>query len=478
MRLMILLMMMLAFSSYSKPANPNFMFILADDCTFLDLEVYGGQAKTPHLNALAEEGLKFNRCYQSAAMCSPTRHNLYTGIYPVHSGAYPNHTFANPGTKSIVHHLEAQGYRVALVGKTHINPPSCFPFEYLDGMEYGYADNEKTPAKDVVIRNPRLKKFIEECTESDTPFCVFCAAFDPHGPYTRGDQSAYDEKTLVLPPNIFNAPSYRSNYRKYIAECTFFDQEVGECLSYLDEYKVKDNTLVMVATEHGSAFPFGKWNNYEHSLTSGLIVRWPGKVKPGTETEAMVEYGDVVPTLVEAAGGKLVAPVDGKSFLAVLEGKMQQHKKYSYGSQTFTGVNGNKEPYGMRTVVSDRYRYIRNLKSDRPITYHATNRYLRKLTPNTSELAGMALAGDDAAMAYINHMTYRPAEELYDIKNDPYCLVNLIGQPELNSVKQDLSIQLDAWMKAQGDKGWETELEAAERVTKTSSLWKEIIRQK
>ncbi|VGO22131.1 Choline-sulfatase [Pontiella sulfatireligans] len=477
MRLLIPLLILLNCSAFAKPVKPNLMFILADDCTFRDLEVYGGQAKTPHLNALAEEGLKFNRCYQAAAMCSPTRHNLYTGIYPIHSGAYPNHTFANPGTKSIVHHLKAQGYRVALVGKTHINPESVFPFEYLDGMEHGYSDNKNTPAKEVVIRNPQLKQFIEECTESDTPFCLFAASYDPHGPYTRGNPDAYDPQQLVLPPNIFDTPKYRSDYHKYLAECTFFDQQVGECLSYLDEYKVKDNTLVMVATEQGSSFPFGKWNNYEHSLSSGLIVRWPGNVKPGTETEALVEYGDVVPTFVEAAGGKLVAPVDGKSFLAVLKGK-KQHKNYSYGSQTMTGVNGNKEPYGMRTVVSERYRYIRNLKPERPITFHATNPFVPELNPKRSELAALALNGDVDAQAYINRMTHRPAEELYDIKKDPYCLVNLIDQPELKSVKQDLIKQLDAWMLAQGDQGWATELEAPERVTRTSALWKEIRSQK
>lgn len=463
-----------SFIGCTEPEKPNFMFILADDCTFLDLEVYGGPAKTPHLNVLAGEGLKFNNCYQSASMCSPTRHNLYTGIYPVHSGAYPNHTFANPGTLSIVHHLKALGYRVALVGKTHISPKSVFPFEYYSGMEYDYRDNEKTPPRDAVIRNPLLKQFIHECTESKTPFCVFCAAFDPHGPYTRGDQEAYDASTLILPPNIYDIPSKRTEYRNYLAECTFFDSQVGECLSYLDEYKVSDNTLVMVATEQGSSFPFGKWNNYETSLTSGFIVRWPGKVRPGTETEAMVEYGDVVPTLVEAAGGELLSPVDGRSFLDVLTGKSQEHREYSYGSQTMTGVNGYKNPYGMRTVVNDRYRYVRNLRPELPITFHATNVFYPTLKPERSDLARLAAEDNKDAEAYIHRMVYRPAEELFDIKNDPYCLVNLIDHEELQTVRLELADQLDAWMLVQGDKGWETELEAEERVKKTSQLWKTI----
>ena len=97
--------------------RPNLVFIIAYDCTYLDMEVYGGQAKTPNLNGLAREGLRFSRCFQAAPMCSPTRHNIYTGIYPVKSGAWPNHTMVYPGAKSIAHYLGEAGYRVALFEK-------------------------------------------------------------------------------------------------------------------------------------------------------------------------------------------------------------------------------------------------------------------------------------------------------------------------------------------------------------------------
>jgi uncharacterized sulfatase len=110
--------------------RPNLVFMIADDCTYLDMQVYGGQAKTPNLNRLAAQGMQFSRCFQTAPMCSPTRHNIYTGIYPVKSGAWPNHTRVYPGTKSIAHYLRDAGYRVALSGKTHIAPKASFPFEY------------------------------------------------------------------------------------------------------------------------------------------------------------------------------------------------------------------------------------------------------------------------------------------------------------------------------------------------------------
>ncbi|HIG27660.1 MAG TPA: sulfatase atsG, partial [Verrucomicrobiales bacterium] len=114
-------------------AKPNMVFIIADDCTFRDIGCYGGQAKTPNIDKLAKQGMRFTRCFQAAPMCSPTRHNIYTGLYPVKSGAWPNHTRAYPHVKSIVHHLRPLGYRVTQTGKTHINPRTVFPFENFGG---------------------------------------------------------------------------------------------------------------------------------------------------------------------------------------------------------------------------------------------------------------------------------------------------------------------------------------------------------
>ena len=131
MRFLCLLLFCLVLPGFVDAAGkPNFLFIIADDCTFRDIGCYGGQAKTPNIDKLAGDGLQFERCFQAAPMCSPTRHNLYTGLYPVKSGAYPNHTFAKEGTQSVVHYLKPLGYRVALSGKTHIKPKEVFPFEY------------------------------------------------------------------------------------------------------------------------------------------------------------------------------------------------------------------------------------------------------------------------------------------------------------------------------------------------------------
>ena len=132
-RTLTILFTIFSFAQLQAAIKPNLVFIIADDCTFRDIGCYGGQARTPNIDRLAKQGMRFTRCFQAAPMCSPTRHNIYTGLYPVKSGAWPNHTRAYPHIRSIVHHLRPLGYRVTQTGKTHINPPDVFPFENFGG---------------------------------------------------------------------------------------------------------------------------------------------------------------------------------------------------------------------------------------------------------------------------------------------------------------------------------------------------------
>lgn len=428
--------------------GPNLVFMIADDCTYLDMEIYGGQAKTPHLNQLAREGMLFSRCFQAAPMCSPTRHNIYTGIYPVKSGAWPNHTCVYPGTKSIVHYLRDVGYRVALSGKTHIAPRESFPFEYSG--EFRSAD----PAKPNPY--PTIEKLIIESKALGSPFCLFACSNEPHTPYTKGNPTAYPPNSLALPPSFVDTDQTRHQYSKYLAEITYFDAQCGALLRLLDKHGVASRTLVMVVSEQGSGFPFAKWTCYELGLTSGMIVRWPGKVQPGSKTAALVEYCDVAPTFLNAAGLKVPATMDGKSFLSVLLGERSEHKTYTFGLQTTRGIGNGSEVYGIRSCGTKTHRYIRNLHHDAKFQNVVTRPGGDRADFWTSWLA-KAEVGDAHAQAMTNKYQHRPAEELYDVANDPHCLNNLIKDPGLADLKTELSRQLDEWMKSQGDKGAETE---------------------
>ena len=386
-------------------APPNFVVMIADDCTYSDLGCYGGQANTPNMDRLCKEGMQFDRCFQAAPMCSPTRHALYTGIYPVRSGAYPNHTFVTPGTRSIAHYLKAAGYRVALSGKTHINPPDSFPFEYSKGTtEIGKGNNPDWPAIDTMLT---------ECRTSSTPFCLFVCSNEPHTPYTHGDPSVYDPKTLTLPPHYVDTPATRETFRKYLAEVSFFDKQVGICLDLLDRHQLTNDTL-------------------------------------------LIEYVDVVPTLLETAGQKNPRAVEGRSFLPVLGDSQDHHKQYSFGVQTSRGINNGPESYGIRSVRSERYRYILNLSPD--VAFQ--NAVFK--TGWWKSWEEKAAGGNKQAAARIQRYIQRPAVELYDCHADPWNLENLAGDPEHKQVQARLARELERWMKSQGDLGQETEMAAKE----------------
>lgn len=428
--------------------QPNLVFIIADDCTYLDMGVYGGQAKTPTLDRLAQDGMRFSRCFQTAPMCSPTRHNIYTGIYPVKSGAWPNHTMVYPGTKSIAHYLKDAGYRVALSGKTHIAPKASFPFEYSG--EFRSADPGTA--------NPysKLEELITESKQAGIPFCIFACSNEPHTPYDKGDPTAYPPASLKLPPSWVDTPDTRYQFSKYLAEITYFDAQCGALLALLDKHKLRDDTLVMVVSEQGSGFPFAKWTCFELGLTSGMIVRWPGRVAPGSQSAALVEYTDIAPTLLAAAGRKTPATMDGRSFLPVLLGKQREHQQYTFGIHTTRGIGNGSEYFGIRSCGTKTHRYIRNLNHKEKFTNVVTREGGDKADFWMSWVKA-ADAGSQHAADMTAKYQHRPAEELYDVENDPHCLNNLIGNPKYAALKKELSDKLDDWMKSQGDKGAETE---------------------
>ena len=424
-------------------AKPNMVFIIADDCTFRDIGCYGGQAKTPNFDQLAAQGMKFERCFQAAPMCSPTRHNIYTGLYPVKSGAWPNHTRAYPHVKSIVHHLRPQGYRVTQTGKTHINPRTVFPFENFGGG--------KNPDMNYIDR------LFAETAKGGKPFCLFACSNEPHSPWNKGDATAYPPDEVKLPPYIVDTPRVRSDFSKYLADITYFDLQVGEILALLDKHKLADNTLVMVVSEQGNAFPFAKWTCYDHGLQSAMVVRWPGRVKPGAVSDAMVEYVDVAPTFIDTAGGKPVAGLDGKSFLPVLVGEAKRHKEHVFGIMTTRGINNGTDAFAIRSVRGERYKLILNLNHESQFTNACTK------MPLFQSMIAKANGGDRLAKRLVYAYQHRPPVELFDLKADPLEMNNITSQAGSELHIKRLRGKLEAWMEAQGDEGVATEMKAIER---------------
>ncbi|MEM7478958.1 MAG: sulfatase, partial [Planctomycetota bacterium] len=360
--------------------------------------------------------------------------------------AYPNHTFAKAGTKSVAHYLRPLGYRVALSGKTHIGPKDVFPFEYSKA-----GNNPDMEA---------INQLLAECKTSDTPFCLFACSNEPHTPWNKGDASQYPPASIKLPPYIADTPTVREEFGRYLAEITYYDDQVGQILELLEKHGQTENTLVMVVSEQGNSLPFAKWTCYDHGLQSAMIVRWPGKVAAGSKADAMVEYTDVLPTFLEAAGKPPVKDLDGKSFLGVLLGDKQSHKQFSFGEMTTRGIINGSDYYAIRSVRSLQHRLIWN-------AHHQTT-FTNACTKSAAFQSMIAAAenGDETAKELVFKYQHRPEYELYDCESDPMQMKNLADDPQYADVVTELKVELESWMKSQGDDAKQSELAALTRQGK------------
>lgn len=424
--------------------KPNFLIIMADDCTYNDLPVYGGKnALTPNIDRLAEQGLTFDQAYLAEAICQPCRSELFTGLYPLSNGCAWNHSSSRTDIHSLPDYLRPMGYRVGLAGKVHVLPQDVYDFEMVPGFDKN------------CVRNPTLPHHVEAIREYMTgagnglPFCLVVALVEPHVPWVMGDASAYPPAGIELPPNLADTPETRSDFSRYLAEITYMDSQVGEILSALKESGQDKNTLVLFTSEQGSQFPGCKWTNYNTGIHTAMIARWPSRISPGRRTNALVQYADVTPTLVDLAGGKTDEfDFDGSPFVEVFNGQPTP-RQYVYGVHN----NLPEGPrYPIRSISDGRYHYIRNLL---PGEIYIEKHLMAK---EISHDYWDSWVGDDPlqkpeSYQLVKRYIRRPPEELYLVKEDIFELKNLIDDPHYQDIKKKLSKALDVWMESQHDPG-------------------------
>ncbi len=434
-------------ASYAVAAKPNFVFVLADDCTWYEMGAYGGQAHTPNFDRLANEGIRFDNCFQSSSTCSPTRHNIYTGQYPFKTGAYPNHTFAKDGTQSVVHYLKPLGYRVALAGKRHISPQEVFPFEYLGkGQDLDFK---------------AIEAFIKECSDNGTPFCLFVCSKEPHSPWDKGDPSRYTLDKIELPLTFVDTDETREAMSRYLAEISYFDGQLGQMLALIEKLGLNKNTLVLAATEQGTSLPMAKWTCYDAGIKAGMVARWPGQIEPGIRSASLVEYADVLPTFIAAAGGIADQNLDGKSLLPVFENPDSELKKMVFSQTTTKGIINGSEHYGIRSVRTLKFKYIWNftpeIKYRNVVTVDEDTKWGESTVFNSWRRKAES---DPDAAEKVRRYEWRPGEELYLVSEDPDELNNLAENPEYTSMKARLRKAMIDWMEVTGDQGQQSEMDA------------------
>jgi arylsulfatase A len=328
--------------------SPNILILLADDMGSGDLGTYGGVARTPNLDALAAQGIKFNNAYSGAPNCSPARVSIVTGRMPTRSGMYsyrpPNHPMHLPDSEiTIAEMLKPLGYQTVHIGKWHL---SCLPqdpklnhpqpddqgFDYSLGTENNAEPSHFNPVN--FIRNgealgevegyaglllaDEFERWFDTHHDSEKPFFVYLPFHEPHA-------------KIVSPPELVAGYSeYSKRDAEYFASVENLDVAVGRIIADLKKRGLYDNTLIMFASDHGSYrmgsnrdFRGLKGEVYDGGLRVPLIVSFPGKFKGERILDEVVWFPDILPTIGNLVGAKIPSDrdIDGINLLPLLHGK-------------------------------------------------------------------------------------------------------------------------------------------------------------
>lgn len=413
--------------------KPNIVLFISDDHEWEDSGVYGDSyIRTPNIDRLAAESMRFTHAFAASPLCSPSRSVIQTGLMPHRNGGHKFAARINIDIKTMPKYFKELGYYTAHLGKFHQIPKQQFPYDHIDKRHNQGADY--------------LAGY-----EGAKPLFLVVNTHPPHTPWIKN--TTYDPSKIKLPPNFVDTPETRQDRANYYSDVTLMDTEIGSVLDVIDKKNLKENTLFIYTSDQGSNWPFSKWCVYDGGLRVPLIARWPGKIARGKVTKAMVSLADLLPTFIEAGGGKEPEDIDGRSFLSVLKGKTKKFRKVVFGTHTGNdnGGPGIANHCPARTIRTDRYRYIINLAPEVTFTTHITGcKSGRHYLPHWDSWVEKAKT-DEWAKKTVDRYLHRDKEELYDLKNDPYEMKNLIDDPKHLKLVKSLKKQLVQWCKQQDD---------------------------
>ncbi|MEJ7779658.1 MAG: sulfatase [Daejeonella sp.] len=430
--------------------RPNIILIIADDLGSSDLGTYGHPfIKTPNIDKLAEEGMRFTNAYLTTSSCSPSRASIITGSYPHQTDAEQLHWPVPANKITFVEKLKEAGYWTAQAGKWHLGDALINRFDFLamentEGFVYG-EENKGAGDEVIVSDDSGCQNWVSTLKKhpKDKPFFLWLASVDPHRPYKEQAISVpHLPSDVMLPPYLPDAKEVRQDCVNYYDEISRMDSYVGKVMQELKSEGIEDNTLILFISDNGRPFPREKTTLYDGGIKTPWIIKWPAFVKKGTVTGALVSSVDIATTVLSVAKVKPGPEFIGKDISPLLSDPQKEIRQYIYAEDHWHDF----EDYG-RAVRDKRYKYIRNFYPDLPETPSAdilrdlTFQYMLKQKGNGTL--------DTALMSYF-YLPKMP-EELYDTEKDPYELNNLVKDAAYYSILNTMRRQLDKMRKDTGD---------------------------
>jgi N-sulfoglucosamine sulfohydrolase len=430
----------------ARPHRPNILFAIADDWSWPHAGAYGDRTvATPTFDRVAREGARFTHAFTVSPSCTPARAAILTGQV-VHRLAEGGNLHGFLPARFAVYPdlLEAAGYFVGYTRK------GWGPGRFEPG------GRSRNPA------GPQFQSFDEFMKQrpADRPFCFWFGSHEPHRPYPKGSglKAGLTLESVVVPPFLPDTPEVRSDLLDYYLEVQRFDRDVGEILDKLAATGELDNTLVVVTSDNGMPFPRAKANVYDAGARMPLAVRWPARVPAGRIIDALVSHADLAPTFLEAAGLRPPGGMTGASLLPLLQGERAAGRDQVFlERERHANVRQGDLSYPMRAVRTRDFLYIRNFRPDRwpagdPEMYFAVGPFGDIDDGPTKSLLLDRQASDPAIATFFHLATAkRPAEELYNLRHDPWQVVNVADDPQHARIKNDLRSALDRWMRKTDD---------------------------
>jgi N-sulfoglucosamine sulfohydrolase len=432
--------------------RPNILLLLSDDHSYPYLSCYGDpNVNTPVLDKLAAEGMKCHRFFTVAPQCVPSRAGLMTGRSAV-AARMTRFSSPLPLDEVTLPELlrEKAGYYTGICGRGF----------HLDGSNSG-----KNPKSDSILEKHKLKSFrdrvdfLNQCADNevagklneflaakpkDKPFFMWANFSDPHHAWNGAEAMRPKPETLKLPAHWPDYPEMREQLADYFSEINRLDKTVGGVIEVLKTRGLYESTLIVFIGDNGCALPHGKGSLYDPGSNVPCVIRWPGVVKPKSESKVLISGEDLAPTLLEAAGTKPGSKMSGQSFLPLLKGSEFRPRKYLFVERGPHGsapvsVDMTNAGYDLsRAVRSDRYKFIYNCTPWIP--YAPVDSAGGIGWQRVKKEAANGSLSTSLMSTYFT--TPRPVYEFYDLEADPSELNNLSGQASVAEIEADHRIAL------------------------------------
>ena len=408
----------------------NVLWIYGEDLS-PDIACYGTPAvQTPNIDRLAAEGALYTNAFVTCPVCSPSRSALITGTYQTSFGAHQHRSKRN---EPLPEHMELITDRFRAAGYFTSNSPGP-PFKRRGKTDFNFNAPNPFDGIDWSERG------------DDQPFYAQCNIPDTHRVFTRDPERPVDPEAAELPPYYPDHPLTRADWARYLESVQVVDRKLGEILRRLEEEGLADNTAVFFLSDHGRAHPRCKQFLYDGGIRIPLIARIPGGEK-GVVKDDLVSGVDMAPTALSLAGLPIPGYMEGAPFLGA---DAQTRDRIVSARDRCDGTDDR-----IRCIRTKTHKYIRNFHPERP--YLQFNAYKKVQYPVLALMEALRDRGElnEAQLPFM--ADERPAEELYDLQNDPHETKNLAAEAGSQETLRALRQTLDEWIRVTADQGEEPE---------------------